>query len=43
MKAVAKSGYNAELWVYQTEKKLSFKKSYTLIKDKVVIEKWIEE
>ncbi|CCV02272.1 zinc-ribbon-containing protein [Invertebrate iridescent virus 30] len=41
MKAVAKSGYFGELWVYKSPKILSFKKTYKKVDGKVVIEKWI--
>jgi hypothetical protein len=42
MKAVVKAGYTCELWVYQDEKHLEFKKSYKMVDNKLKIEKWIE-
>lgn len=42
MKAVVKAGYTCELWVYQDEKHLEFKKSYKMIDNKLKIEKWVE-
>ncbi|CCV01749.1 zinc-ribbon-containing protein [Invertebrate iridescent virus 22] len=43
MKAVAKSGYFGELWVYKNPKILSFKKTYKKVGEKVIIEKWVVE
>jgi hypothetical protein len=39
MKAVARTGYTCELWVYKNERKVSFKRSYKLVDSEVVIEK----
>jgi hypothetical protein len=39
MKAVARTGYTCELWVYKNERKISFKRSYKLVDSEVVIEK----
>jgi hypothetical protein len=40
MKAMVRSGYNGELWVYRNEKKLLFKKSFVMVEEEVVVTKF---
>jgi hypothetical protein len=40
MKAVVRSGYKGELWVYRNEKKLLFKKSFVMVEEEVVVTKF---
>ena len=40
MKAVVRSGYNGELWVYRNEKKLLFKKSFVMVEEEIVVTKF---